>query len=312
MRRNAAVAVFCALLLTLPLWLPYIGGYTALGTKVLVYGLATMALNLLIGFTGLTSFGHAAYFGLGCYGAGLTLKYWVPSTPLAILVGTLAGGLAATVLGPLLMRKRGIYFAMITIALQQLFYFLAVRWNGVTGGEDGLTGFQRQPLHFGGSTIALTPTLFYYLVLACFAAGTLLMAVLLRSPLGHTWVAIRENRRRAEFLGTRTNLYVWAAFAVSGFLTALAGALNALLFNFASPQDLHYLLSGNFVIMIVLGGMHSFWGPFLGVIIFVVAQDYLSSITRNWMTFIGLLFVLLVLLFPKGLLGMFARRATLK
>ncbi len=312
MRRNAAVAVFCALLLTLPLWLPYIGGYTALGTKVLVYGLATMALNLLIGFTGLTSFGHAAYFGLGCYGAGLTLKYWVPSTPLAILVGTLAGGLAATVLGPLLMRKRGIYFAMITIALQQLFYFLAVRWNGVTGGEDGLTGFQRQPLHFGASTLALTPTVFYYLVLACFAAGALIMAALLRSPLGHTWVAIRENRRRAEFLGTRTNLYVWAAFAVSGFLTALAGALNALLFNFASPQDLHYLLSGNFVIMIVLGGMHSFWGPFLGVIIFVVAQDYLSSITRNWMTFIGLLFVLLVLLFPKGLLGMFARRATLK
>ncbi len=308
MTRAIPIALLVALLLTLPWWLPHIGGYTALGTKVLVYGLATMALNLLVGFTGLTSFGHAAYFGLGCYGAGLTLKYWLPSTPLAIVVGTLAGGLAATVLGPLLMRKRGIYFAMITIALQQLFYFLAVRWNGVTGGEDGLAGFQRQPLHLGAQPVELTPTLYYYLVLLCFAGGTLIMAVLLRSPLGHTWVAIRENRRRAEFLGTRTNLYVWAAFAVSGFLTALAGSLNALLFNFASPQDLHYVLSGNFVIMIVLGGIHSFWGPFLGVIIFVVAQDYLSSVTRNWMSFIGLLFVLLVLLFPKGLLGMFVRR----
>lgn len=312
MRRALPVVVLAALLVTLPWWLPQMGGYTALGTKVLVYGLATMALNLLIGFTGLTSFGHAAYFGLGCYGAGMTLKYWLPSTPLAILVGMLVGGLAATVLGPLLMRKRGIYFAMITIALQQLFYFLAVRWNDVTGGEDGLAGFQRQPLHFGASTVALTPTLYYYLVLLCFAAGVFVMAMLLRSPLGHTWMAIRENRRRAEFLGTRTNLYVWSAFAVSGFLTALAGSLNALLFNFASPQDLHYLLSGNFVIMVVLGGIHSFWGPFLGVIIFVVAQDYLSSITRNWMTFIGLLFILLVLLFPKGLLGMFTHRARAK
>jgi len=121
-------------------------------------------------------------------------------------------------------------------------------------------------------------------------------------------VAIRENRRRAEFLGVRTNLYVWAAFAISGAFTALAGTLNALLFNFTSPQDLHWILSGNFVIMIVLGGMHNFWGPLIGVIIFVVAQDYLSSLTDNWMTLIGLLFVLIVLLFPKGILGMLQRR----
>jgi branched-chain amino acid transport system permease protein len=130
----------------------------------------------------------------------------------------------------------------------------------------------------------------------------------LSSPLGHTWVAIRENRRRAEFLGVRTDLYVWAAFAISGTLIALAGTLNALLFNFTSPQDLHWILSGNFVIMIVLGGMRNFWGPLVGVIIFVVAQDYLSSLTDNWMTLIGLLFVLIVLLFPKGILGMLQRR----
>jgi branched-chain amino acid transport system permease protein len=112
-----------------------------------------------------------------------------------------------------------------------------------------------------------------------------------------------------EFLGVRADRYVWAAFAVAGFITALAGTLNALLFNFTSPQDLHWILSGDFVIMIVLGGMHKFWGPLLGVIIFVVAQDYLSSLTGNWMTLIGLIFVLIVLLFPKGLLGMLARRA---
>ena len=111
-----------------------------------------------------------------------------------------------------------------------------------------------------------------------------------------------------EFLGVRTSRYIWASFAIAGFITGLAGTLNAMLFNFTSPQDLHWILSGDFVIMIVLGGMHRFWGPLLGVIIFVVAQDYLSSLTDNWMTIIGLLFVVIVLLFPKGLLGMVGRR----
>jgi branched-chain amino acid transport system permease protein len=227
---------------------------------------------------------------------------------LAIVIGTLVGGLAATLLGPLVMRRRGIYFAMITIAIGQLFYFVMVRWNEVTGGEDGLAGFSRQDLHFGSIVVPLTSTNFYYLVLLCFTVAVAVMWMLLESPLGHTWVAIRENRRRMEFLGVRVERYVWAAFAVAGFITAFAGTLNALLFNFTSPQDLHWILSGNFVIMIVLGGMHRFFGPLLGVIIFVVAQDYLSSLTGNWMTFIGLIFVLIVLLFPKGILGMFGTR----
>jgi branched-chain amino acid transport system permease protein len=309
MRRHAFEIALWIALLTVPLWLTSVGGYAALGSKILIYGLAALALNLVLGFTGGLSFGHAAYFGLGAYGAGMTLKYLVPSTPLAILVGTVVGGLAATLLGPLVMRRRGIYFAMITIAIGQLFYFLVVRWNNVTGGEDGLAGFRRQPLHFGNFVYdAQNESKYYYLVLLCFAVAVVIMRVLLASPLGHTWVAIRENRRRAQFLGLRTDFYVWAAFAISGTLTALAGTLNAMLFNFTSPQDLHWILSGNFVIMIVLGGMRKFWGPLVGVTIFVVAQDYLSSLTDNWMTAIGLLFVLIVLLFPKGILGLIARR----
>jgi branched-chain amino acid transport system permease protein len=275
---------------------------------VLIYAIATMGLNLLLGFTGGLSFGQAAYFGLGAYGAGMTLKYLAPSTPLAILGGVLAGGIAATILGPLVMRRRGIYFAMITIAIGQLFYFVMVRWNEVTGGEDGLAGFSRQPLHLGSLTLPLTETNFYFLILLCFTVAVAIMWMLLQSPLGHTWVAIRENRRRMEFLGVRVERYVWAAFAVAGFITALAGTLNALLFNFTSPQDLHWILSGNFVIMIVLGGMRSFFGPLLGVLIFVVAQDYLSSLTGNWMTLIGMIFVLIVLLFPRGILGIFDGR----
>lgn len=307
-RIAALILLWCALI-ALPYWLPLAGGYTALGSKVLIYGMATMGLNLLLGFTGGLSFGQAAYFGLGAYGAGMTLKYVAPSTPLAILIGTLVGGVAATLIGPLVMRRRGIYFAMITIAVGQLFYFVAVRWNEVTGGEDGLAGFGRQDLHFGSRVIPLDDVNFYYVVLLCFTIAVVVMWGLLRSPLGHTWVAIRENRRRMEFLGIRVERYVWAAFAIAGFITAFAGTLNALLFNFTSPQDLHWILSGNFVIMIVLGGMHEFFGPLLGVLIFIVAQDYLSSVTGNWMTFIGLIFVLIVLLFPKGLLGMLGRRA---
>ena len=185
-----------------------------------------------------------------------------------------------------------------------------MRWNEVTGGEDGLAGFARQDIHLGNLIpITLDGTGFYYLVLICFTVAVAIMWAILQSPLGHTWVAIRENRRRMEFLGIRVERYVWAAFAIAGFITAFAGTLNALLFNFTSPQDLHWILSGNFVIMIVLGGMRSFFGPLLGVIIFVVAQDYLSSVTGNWMTFIGMMFVLIVLLFPKGVLGIFDRRA---
>jgi branched-chain amino acid transport system permease protein len=298
-------------LVALPYWLPLAGSYTALGSKVLIYAIATMGLNIVLGFTGGLSFGQAAYFGLGAYGAGMTLNYLAPSTPLAILIGTLAGGLAATLLGPLVMRRRGIYFAMVTIAIGQLFYFVMVRWNNVTGGEDGLAGFGRQDIHLGSLVIpiASSGTAFYYLVLVCFTVAVALMWMLLQSPLGHTWIAIRENRRRMEFLGIKVERYVWAAFAIAGFFTAFAGTLNALLFNFASPQDLHWILSGNFVIMIVLGGMRSFFGPLIGVLIFVVAQDYLSSVTGNWMTFIGMIFVLIVLLFPKGVLGIFGRRA---
>jgi branched-chain amino acid transport system permease protein len=307
MKRGILIGAMWLALITLPLWISLVGGYTALGSKELIYAIATMGLNIVLGFTGGLSFGQAAYFGLGAYGAGMTLKYLAPSTPLAILIGTLAGGLAATLLGPLVMRRRGIYFAMITIAIGQLFYFVAVRWNEVTGGEDGLAGFSRQPLHFGGFELPLDQTNYYYVVLICFTVAVAVMWMLLQSPLGHTWVAIRENRRRVEFLGLRVERYVWAAFAVAGFITAFAGTLNALLFNFTSPQDLHWILSGNFVIMIVLGGMRSFFGPLLGVIIFVVAQDYISSITDNWMTLIGLIFIVIVLAFPRGVLGVLRR-----
>ena len=138
--------------------------------------------------------------------------------------------------------------------------------------------------------------------------GVAILALVLRSPLGHSFVATRENSRRLEFLGVRTNNLVWISFAISGFIVALAGSLNAMLDNFTSPMDLHWTLSGDFVIICVLGGMRSFWGPFIGATIYVVMQDYVSSIMQNWMTVIGLMFMLVVLFFPRGLLGFLPRR----
>jgi branched-chain amino acid transport system permease protein len=303
-------ALIWALLLTAPLWLPRVGGYTALGSRILIFALGAMALNLLLGFTGMMSFGQAAYFGLGGYGAGLALVHLTHSTWLAVLAGTLLGGLAALLLGLVVMHSRGIYFAMITVAIGQIFYFVAARWDNFTGGQDGLTGFSRQPLHFGSLVVPLGDVAFYYFVLLFFAIGSGIIAILLRSPLGHTFVAIRENRRRAMFLGIPVARYVWASFAIAGFIAGLAGALNALQNNFISPADLYWIESGNFVIMAVLGGMRSFWGPLVGAIVFVGIQDYVSSLfPSNWETVIGTLFIIVVLFFPNGILGIVRRKA---
>ncbi len=308
--RAITLIVLWLLLLTMPYWMPVIGGYTELASRVLVLGLAAMSVNFLLGFTGVLSFGHAAYFGLGAYGAGLTLKYLVPSTPLAILVGLGVGTLAAMVIGALIVKLRGIYFAMVTIAFGQVFYFIAFRWSPVTGGDDGLTGWTRLPLQFGTAQIDIlgNDKVYYYMVLLIFAVATGAMALLLRSPFGRTLLAIRENEQRARFLGIPIERHIWLAFVISCFFASLAGTLYALLTNFTDPRALHWTLSGNFVIMAVLGGMRSFWGPLVGAAIFVVLQDYVSSHTQNWMFVIGIFFVLIVLFFPRGVLGLIRRK----
>ncbi|MFY9693699.1 MAG: branched-chain amino acid ABC transporter permease [Xanthobacteraceae bacterium] len=309
-RREFALILIWGALLLAPFWLPLLGGYTALAGRVLVFGLAAMGLNMLLGFTGVLSFGHAVYFGLGAYGAELTLRYLVHSTPLAMLAGTLLGGLAGTLFGLLIVRRRGVYFAMCTIAFGQLWYYLAYSWNSFTGGFDGLRDFQRQPIGFGPFTLHIEDggTTFYFFMLAVFAVAVGLMGVLLRSPFCRTLLAIRENERRARFLGIPVERHIWLSFSISCFFTALAGTLYALLNNFADPLTLQYSLSGYFVVMTVMGVMRTLWGPLLGAAVFVVMQDYISSMTVNWMSFVGAIFMLVVLFFPRGLLGAMQRR----
>jgi branched-chain amino acid transport system permease protein len=300
-----------ALLLTMPYWLNSVGGYTQLGTRVVILALAAMSLNFLLGFTGVLSFGHAAYFGLGVYGMGLTVKYLVPSTMAGMAVGVLAAAAAAAVIGLLIIHLRGIYFAMVTIAFGQVFYFIAYRWNNITGGDDGLSGWHREPINLGFTSIDILQNekALYYMVFICFLIAVTVMAALLRSPFGRTLLAIRENERRARFLGISVDRHIWLSWLISCTFVGLAGTLYALLNNFADPHDLRWDQSGDFVIMAVLGGMRNFWGPLLGAAIFVVLQDYVSTQTQNWMSFIGLFFVLVVLFFPRGILGVIRRKA---
>ena len=307
--KRAASALVWLLLLTMPYWLVWVHGYTALGTRVLVLGLAAMSLNFLLGFTGVLSFGHAAYFGLGVYGTGLTIKYLIPSTLAGMAVGVISGVVAAAIIGLLIVRLRGVYFAMVTIAFGQVFYFIAYRWNTVTGGDDGLSGWRRMPIDFGVARLDIlgNDKAFYYLVLASFAIAVTIMWALLCSPFGRTLLAIRENERRARFLGIPVDRHIWLSWVISCAFCSLAGCLYALLNNFADPHDLRWDQSGDFVIMAVLGGMRSFWGPLIGAAIFVVLQDYVSSHTQNWMSIIGLFFVLVVLFFPRGVLGILRR-----
>jgi branched-chain amino acid transport system permease protein len=308
--RHAPFVIVWVLLLTVPFWLPMFGGYTALAGRVLVFALAAMSFNILLGFTGVMSFGHAAYFGLGAYGAGLCLKFVAASTPLAILAGTLLGGIAGTLFGLLLVRRRGVYFAMVTIAFGQVCFYIAYKWDSLTGGYDGLRGFTRVPIEFGLFRLDITNsnTAFYFFILFVFGIAAGLQGLLLRSPFGRTLLAIRENERRARFLGIPVERHIWLSFSISCFFTALAGSLYALLNNFADPLGLNYIMSGNIVMITVMGGMRAFWGPLVGAVLFVMLQDYVSSMTTNWMFFVGCSFVAVVLFFPRGLLGMLQRR----
>jgi branched-chain amino acid transport system permease protein len=303
--------ILWAALIGAPFWLPLIGGYVELGTQVVIFALAAMALNFLLGYTGVLSFGHAAYFGLGAYGTAMTMKYLAESTPLSILIGTVVGTVAAALIGPLIVRLRGVYFAMCTIAFGQVFYFIAFQWRDVTGGDDGLSAWHRVPLDFGFAQLDILSSskAFYYMVLAFFAVSVGLMAFLLRSPFGRTLLAIRENERRARFLGIPVDRHIWLSWVISCGFVSLAGTLYALLNDFVDPRALRWDQSGTFVIMAVLGGMRSFWGPLIGAAIFLVLRDYISSHTENWMSFVGLIFVVVVLFFPRGVLGIIRRKA---
>jgi branched-chain amino acid transport system permease protein len=268
--------------------------------KVLCFALFACAFNLLIGYVGLLSFGHAAFFGMGSYLAAWSVKHWGVSAEVAILIGGLTGAAFGLVLGWLAIRRQGLYFAMITLALAQMVYFFCLQ-APFTGGEDGIQQVPRGKL-FGMISLDKDMTI-YWVVAFVFLAGFLLIHRIVHSPFGQVLKAIRENEPRATSLGYRTDDYKLIAFVLSTTLAGIAGGTKALVFGIATLTDVHYSMSGEVVLMTLLGGLGTIFGPVVGAFVVTAMENYLAQFGA-WVTVTqGVIFMLCVLFFRKGLVG---------
>ncbi|MES2977209.1 MAG: branched-chain amino acid ABC transporter permease [Pseudomonadota bacterium] len=288
-------------LLALLLAAPFIGLYPVFVMKLLCFALFAAAFNLLLGFTGLLSFGHAAFFGSAAYVTGWLIKAqgWTPE--LSILAGTLAAGLIGLVVGAVAIRRQGIYFAMITLAISQMVFFVCLQ-APFTGGEDGLQGVPRGKL-FGAISLE-SDTALYYVVAVVFIATFLFIARIVSSPFGQVLKMIRENEPRAVSLGYEVDRYKLLAFVLSSALAGLAGSLKTLVMGFATLSDVHWSMSGEVILMTLLGGVGTFFGPVLGAGVVIALQNLLADKVGSWVTvIIGVIFVICVLAFRKGIVG---------
>jgi branched-chain amino acid transport system permease protein len=268
--------------------------------KVLCFALFASAFNLLLGFGGLLSFGHAAYFGTAGYISAYTAKVWGLTPELAILSGTVVAGVLGLVFGSLAIRRHGIYFAMVTLAFAQMVYFFALQAE-FTGGEDGIQAVPRGEL-FGVIDLRSDLNL-YWVVLAIFFLGVLAIYRIIHSPFGQVLKAIRDNEPRAVSLGYAVNRYKLMVFIMSAILSGLAGATKAIVFQLASLTDVYWTMSGEVVLMTLLGGMGTVFGPMVGAFVVVTMQNYLAHM-GDWVTVIqGLIFIVSVMMFRKGIIG---------
>jgi branched-chain amino acid transport system permease protein len=302
MNKNGKLARFTYLaLLALVLVAPLIGLYPVFVMKLLCFALFACAFNLLLGFTGLLSFGHAAFFGTGAYVAGWFIKSqgWTPE--LALVAAGIGAGLLGLLFGVVAIRRQGIYFAMITLAMAQMVYFICLQ-APFTGGEDGLQGVPRGNL-FG--LLSLEPDItLYYLIVAIFVACFLAISRIVTSPFGQVLKMIRENEPRAISLGYEVDRYKLLAFVLSSALAGLAGGLKTLVMGFATLSDVHWSMSGEVILMSLLGGVGTFFGPVVGAGIVISLQDLLADKVGAWVTvIIGVIFVVCVLAFRKGVVG---------
>ena len=294
-----AMGIMVALLLVAPYVL-----YPIFVMKVLCFALFASAFNLLIGYVGLLSFGHAAFFGTGSYMAGHALKAWGFPPELAVVFGAAVAAVLGLVFGLLAIRRQGIYFAMITLALAQMVFFFYLQ-APFTGGEDGLQGIPRGVM-FGLLNMNDTMTL-YFAVLAIFLTGFFVIYRTIHSPFGQVLKAIRENEPRAISLGYDVDRYKLVAFVISATLAGGAGATKALVFELSSLTDVHWTMSGEVVLMALLGGLGTVFGPAVGALVIVSLQNYLAQFGA-WVTVIqGVIFVLCVLSFRRGIIGELGR-----
>src|SRR6187397_1245244 len=298
--------VLLVLLATTPFWLARLGLYQYLALEVMVWMLFALGYNLMLGTTGLPSFGHGAY-AFGLLQQRVLANVWFDLFGAIVIAAALGA-----IVGACIAHKRGIYFALLTIAFGQVVWFVAVKWHSVTGGEDGLQNIARPLLPLGFTTVNLrsNEALFYF----CFALFTVAVIVLWRlvhSPFGRVLAAIRQNEVRAAFVGYNVWLYKWRVITIASAFAGLAGAMFALAQQSAYPNVMS-LHSSGFVVMMVLigGGLVSFWGPAIGALFFILARDVLGAATETWLLWYGLLFVVMVLCKPEGIAGLWqaARR----
>ena len=279
--------------------------YPVFAMQVLCFALFAAAFNLLLGYGGLLSFGHAAYFGMASYVSAHAAKAWGLTPELAVLSGTAVAAALGLVFGALAIRRQGIYFAMVTLAFAQMVYFVALQ-APFTGGEDGIQAVPRGRL-FGALDLSPDMTL-YWVVAAVFLIGVLLITRIVHSPFGQVLKSIRDNEPRAVSLGYRTNRYKLLVFVLSAALSGVAGAVKALVVQLASLTDAHWTMSGEVVLMTLLGGMGTIFGPLVGAAIVVTLHFYLAELGA-WVTIVqGTIFVVCVLLFREGIVGVLARR----
>ncbi len=272
-----------------------------LATEILIWGIFGLGFNILLGYTGVLSFGHAAYFGLGAYSAGLALRYWNASLWTSLLIAIFASMLLACFIGVLAIKRRGVYFAMISLAFGQMLYFLALSpLKQITRGEDGLT---RIPILHVFSISLNKPIPLYYFVFIITVGMLYLTWRILQSPFGKLLQAFRENEERAKACGYNTTLVKFFSLIVSAFYAGLAGGLNTVYLGYVPLTTLFWLTSGTMVMMTILGGKGTFLGPLIGAGVFLFLQNTISLFTPRWELFVGAIFVFIILLFPGGIMG---------
>ena len=294
------VATVLLFLLIFPLIMPY----EALAVNILIFGLYAVGYNLLFGYTGMLSFGHAAFFGVGSYITGIAIVHFGLHWLAAIGAGVVASAIVGLIIGFLAIRTRGIYFAMVTLALGQIVYYIFYKAERWTGGENGLRGITVAPFKLFGVTVDfLNPLTKYYILFIFVAAALWFISRVLNSPFGAVIEAVRENEKRTAACGfdvARTRLLV---FVLSATICGLAGTLRALHLSIVPIDSLHYLQSGQGVMMCLLGGMGTFFGPFVGAALFLYLEDVVTTLTKHWMAVVGVIFIIFVLFFPRGVWG---------
>jgi branched-chain amino acid transport system permease protein len=291
----------------LPLFVEPTSFVLILASHALIAGLFGLSLDMLLGTTGMISFGHAGWYGLGAYTAGITAKSLSPDIFVTVAAAIVVVALLASIVGAVLVRQMGKAFAILTLALAQIMYTAVFLAPSITGGEDGLQAIPA-PTFFGTQLIEFRS--WYWVLYGIVVVATLLALLCRRTPLGESWAAIRENQERARFIGIDVNALKLISYVISAAMAGAAGALFAFFNGSVTPELVHWAESGKVMMYVILGGVGTFIGPVLGAGVFTIAQHYISSFAGEWMIYFGVLMIVLVLFAPRGIYGLFNRLGT--